>query len=141
MKNLAAKLTIFSVISFLSLGLQASTMNANELSQSGIQLVKVKDVMPSYPSSALNNKTQGKVTLSYDLNTQGQPVNIKVVSFKGSKRFIRSSVRALENSRFEPVTANDVAVSIVGLQKEYDYLMLDDSENKRLSPGFVAFNI
>ncbi|MBO1254436.1 TonB family protein [Alteromonas sp. 5E99-2] len=141
MKKLAAKLTIISVISFISLGLQASTINANELSQSGIQLVKVKDVMPSYPSSALNDKTQGTVTLSYDLNTQGQPVNIKVVNFKGSKRFIRSSIKALENSRFEPVTANNSAVSVMGLQKEYEYLMLDDSNNKRLSPGFVAFNI
>lgn len=96
--------------------------------------------MPIYPNSAIMQKKQGHVVLSYDLNTQGEPVNIKVVDCKGTKRFVRPSIQALANTRFEPVIANDQAVSVVGLQKQYDYMLVDESKNIDI-PGLLAFNL
>ena len=140
MKKLIANLTALSLAGLVSISANASAINANELANSGIQLVKIKSVTPVYPTNAISQKIQGKVTLSYDLNPQGHPINIKVVSFKGSKRFIRSSINALENTRFQPILTNDKAVTVVGLQKQYDYLLVDESNNK-VVPGLTAFNI
>ncbi|TDF39634.1 energy transducer TonB [Alteromonadaceae bacterium M269] len=140
MKKLMVKLSAIGVLAVASLSTSASTINANDLVESGIDIVKVKNVMPVYPSTAITQKKHGQVVLSYDLNKQGEPENIKVVSFKGTKRFIRSSVQALAKTRFEPVIANDQAVTVVGLQKQYDFLLLDENSNKDI-PGLIAFNL
>lgn len=140
MKKVIATLSAISLIGLVSMGVNASTIRANDLAQSGIGLTKVKSVTPDYPSSAITQKIQGKVTLSYDLTTDGEPTNIKVVDFEGSKHFIRSSVNALKNTRFEPVLANNQAVKVIGLQKQYDFLLVSDQSNK-VVPGLTAFNL
>jgi TonB family protein len=140
MKKVIAMLSTISLIGLVSMGVNASTIRANDLAQSGIGLTKVKSVTPDYPSSAISQKIQGKVTLSYDLTTDGEPTNIKVVDFEGSKHFIRSSINALKNTRFEPVLANNQAVKVIGLQKQYDFLLISDQSNK-VVPGLTAFNL
>ena len=140
MKKLIVKLSAISVLVVASLGVSASTISANDLAESGVDIVKTKSVMPIYPNNALMNKKQGHVVLSYDLNAQGEPVNIKVVSHKGTKRFVRPSVKALAETRFEPVMSNNQAVTVTGLQKQYDYLLVDESKSNDI-PGLLAFNL
>ena len=113
-------LTLVSIIS-VSSSVNAITINAADLTASDTQVVAVEQIVPNYPNAQLLNKRAGNVTLTYDLNKQGEPINIALVENSGPKQFVHTSKKALKNSRFQPVQVNAEAVSVEGLYMQYDY--------------------
>ncbi|MFT2091707.1 energy transducer TonB [Paraglaciecola sp. 2405UD69-4] len=113
-------LTLVSIMS-VSWSVNAITLNAADLAASDTKIVAVEQVVPNYPNAQLLNKRSGNVTLTYDLNKQGQPVNIAVVDNSGPKQFVHTSMKALKNSRFQPIELNSQAVAVQGLMLQYDY--------------------
>ncbi|MCF2859210.1 TonB family protein [Pseudoalteromonas sp. SMS1] len=56
---------------------------------------------PRYPAQAARYDTEGKVAMTFDVNTKGQPVNIKVVYAYPEGLFEEAGVESLEKWRFE----------------------------------------
>ena len=117
MKKFFALLTLISV----SLSANAHTLKATDLAASDAQIVAVKQIVPDYPNAQLLNKRSGNVTLTYDLDEQGKVTNIALVENTGPKQFVHTSMKALRKSRFQPVLVDAQAVSVKGLQLQYDY--------------------
>lgn len=113
----------FTLVSILSVScsVNAITINAADLAASDTQVVAVEQVVPNYPNAQLLNKRPGNVTLTYDLDKQGKPINIALVKSSGPKQFVHTSIKALKNSRFQPILLNTKAVSVQGLYLQYDY--------------------
>jgi hypothetical protein len=108
-------------IFFVSFSVNATTINAADLAASDTQIVAVDQVVPSYPNAQLLDKRSGNVTLTYDLDIHGMPVNVVLVENSGPKQFVHTSMKALKNSRFQPVVLNAQAVGVKGLYLQYDY--------------------
>ena len=71
----------------------------------------VVKVQPRYPIKALKQKIEGSVTLAFELNDKGTPVNIKIVNAKPKKIFDASSIEALKRWLYLPVCDNGVEVN------------------------------
>lgn len=105
----------------ISSSANATTINATDLASLDNQIVAVEQVVPSYPNAQLLDKRSGNVTLTYDIDIHGTPVNIALVENSGPKQFVHTSMKALKNSRFQPVVLNAQAVGVKGLYLQYDY--------------------
>lgn len=61
---------------------------------------------PKYPSRAIQRGLEGKVTLTFDIDTNGKPRNIEVSS--GANSILNNeAIRALERSSFRPALDSD----------------------------------
>ncbi|WP_155730664.1 TonB family protein, partial [Pseudoalteromonas luteoviolacea] len=56
---------------------------------------------PRYPAQAARYETEGEVAMTFDVNTKGEPVNIKVVYAYPEGLFEEAGVESLEKWRFE----------------------------------------
>ena len=99
-----------------------------------VKTTATNHVIPEYPSSAITKQVEGHVTLSFDVNENGQPTNIDVVNFKGSKYFIRSSINALEQTRF---VANQ---NTANMKTRYDYSLDAYAESNSSANQVLALN-
>jgi TonB family protein len=134
MKKILSKIVItFGIcgFAFLATAAQTKSSDATSLAQ---PLVAINHVVPEYPAKALTKKVEGFVTLSFGVNEEGEAVNIEVVDFEGSKYFIRSSVKALEKTRFN---STDGQQTLVNAQKTYDFYMVESDTN---NGQMIAFN-
>ncbi|WP_168204321.1 energy transducer TonB [Aliikangiella coralliicola] len=68
-------------------------------------------VEPSYPMKAAADNIEGYVTLSFDVNPHGDPVNIKVVEAKPKGYFEKSARKALRKWKYTPEKKDGAAVS------------------------------
>ncbi|MEP2651903.1 MAG: energy transducer TonB [Paraglaciecola sp.] len=120
-------LSLVSIIS-VSWSINATTINASDLAASDTQIVAVDQVVPNYPNAQLLDKRSGNVTLAYDLNKQGEPINISVVENSGPKQFVHTSMKALKKSRFQPIQLDSETVAVQGLLLQYDYNFESDTD-------------
>ena len=139
MKKSVTKLTTAAVVLFASFSASASHITPQEATLAGIDIIKVKEVAAKYPASELMKRREGNVVLSYDICNEGKPENIAVVSRTGSKEFVRSAIKALKKSRFQPVTSGDETLRVVGMQKEFTFAY-DHSIDYRSTLELVALN-
>ncbi|MEP0356677.1 energy transducer TonB [Paraglaciecola sp.] len=124
MKKFLSLVSIMSV----SWSINATTINASDLAASDTQIVAVDQVVPNYPNAQLLDKRSGNVTLAYDLNKQGEPINISVVENSGPKQFVHTSMKALKKSRFQPIQLDSETVAVQGLLLQYDYNFESDTD-------------
>jgi TonB family protein len=134
MKKILSKIiiTISAVgCAFFVSAVQAKSFNTTNQFQA---LVSMNEVVPKYPAQAITKKTEGFVTLAFEVNGEGEAVNIEVVDFEGSKYFIRSSVKALEQTQFKAKMGQQ---PIGKVQKTYEFYM---DENNLRGGSMVAAN-
>lgn len=82
---------------------------------------KVQDVTPQFPRLATRAGTEGHVVLSYNLDVNGKPVDIKVVEEQPKRVFTASAVKALKASRFSVIDDQGTSYAVEGLSRRYDF--------------------
>lgn len=63
--------------------------------------VAIYRVAPKYPIDAASNNQEGWVKMRYDINSQGEPVNIEVLESEPSLVFDNAGIQALKNWRYK----------------------------------------
>lgn len=133
MKRILSKIILSIGICGFTLVAAAEQTNSSDAASPSQQLRVINNVVPEYPAKALTKKAEGFVTLSFGVNEKGEAINIELVDFEGSKYFIRSSVKALEETRFRSQDGQQ----LVKAQKTYDFYMVENVEN---NGEMIAFN-
>lgn len=122
---------------FMSAGVSAESITEQDLAKGVTEIIEVKAVQPEYPVDALYRGREGSVLLSYNLDTNGVPKDIKVVSVDGSKVFVPASLRALKNTRFEAARVNGEVVAVQGVKRRYSYI-LRESDGRLVASTSLA---
>ena len=71
----------------------------------------VRQVEPTYPSTAKQAEIEGKVTLSFTVNPDGTVSNIEIVDANPPRMFDAAAKQAMSRWQFEPATENGQAVA------------------------------
>ncbi len=71
----------------------------------------VRQVEPTYPSTAKQAEIEGKVTLSFTVNPDGTVSNIEIVDANPPRMFDAAAKQAMARWQFEPATENGQAVA------------------------------
>lgn len=58
-------------------------------------------VEPQYPAVAVQNKTEGSVVLSFDIESNGSVKNVKIVGSEPQQIFDHSAIKALQHWKYE----------------------------------------
>jgi len=66
---------------------------------------------PDYPAAALRSGASGNVVLHIEVNANGRPGAIEVVTSSRNRELDRAAVRAVRRWRFQPAMRDGVAVS------------------------------
>ncbi|WP_087020971.1 energy transducer TonB [Thaumasiovibrio subtropicus] len=104
-----------SVPSFGKVGVIASTNNQ--------QVMPLHRVNPNYPAKAQRQGIEGKVVLSFTIDEQGRPTDIKVVSATPKRIFEREAMRALRRWKYQPQIIDGVAVAQPGKTVTIEFRM------------------
>ncbi|HAG38836.1 MULTISPECIES: TonB family protein [unclassified Pseudoalteromonas] len=78
-------------------------------------------VPPKYPVAEVRNKTEGFVTMSFDVDSYGRPNNIKVINAKPEQVFNSEAKRALSKWQYSPKVVNGVAVPDKNLEMTIEF--------------------
>lgn len=76
---------------------------------------------PTYPIHAVRNRIEGYVQMSFDINENGEPVNIHVLKSVPEHIFDKAAIKALSNWKYAPKAENGVAVMQKNLQVQLDF--------------------
>ncbi|MBH0016197.1 energy transducer TonB [Pseudoalteromonas sp. NGC95] len=76
---------------------------------------------PVYPIKSVREKIEGSVTMSFDVNTSGKPINIKVIKAEPVKIFDKAAIRSLSKWRYAPKVVNGIAVVDENLEMTIDF--------------------
>lgn len=82
-------------------------------------------VTPDYPRSALRRGIEGVVTLSFSINTEGQPVDIHAVQ-SPHPVLTQAAVEAMQQSRYRAPFFNGQPVQLTGLTEDYRFQIQAD---------------
>ncbi len=85
----------------------------------------IKAVSPEYPSHAQAIGREGWVIVELDIDEQGKPYNAEIVDNGPSPLFKRSTLRAIEQFRFEPATYAGEPVAVTGKRYKVVYAFQD----------------
>jgi TonB family protein len=75
---------------------------------------------PIYPTEARENGEQGRVTLSFNIASDGSVQNIETVSNRGSEQFLTSAAEALRQWRFDVAS---VSPRIARYTQDFDFAL------------------
>ena len=76
---------------------------------------------PEYPIKNAREKIEGSVTMSFDVDTSGKPINIKVIKAEPVKTFDKAAIRSLSKLRYAPKVVNGIAVVDEDLEMTIDF--------------------
>ena len=76
---------------------------------------------PEYPIKNAREKIEGSVTMSFDVDTSGKPINIKVIKAEPVKTFDKAAIRSLSKWRYAPKVVNGIAVVDEDLEMTIDF--------------------
>jgi len=74
------------------------------------QAMLLYKVHPRYPSKATKRGVEGYVSLSFDVDPQGRPMNIKVIDAKPRRLFEKEAIRALRKWKYQPKIVDGKAI-------------------------------
>lgn len=89
-----------------------STSEETEISVSRNSLVPIVRIAPRYPIAAARAGIEGWVTMSFTINEQGRPSNIKVIDSVPEGVFNEQAVLALSKWLYKPVIVDDMKVKL-----------------------------
>jgi len=73
-------------------------------------------IEPMYPQVAARDGVQGFVTLSFDINSQGDPINVQVIKAEPRGYFERSAKKAVRKWKYSPQKEEGVSVAVFDQQ-------------------------
>jgi protein TonB len=79
--------------------------------------VLTRSATPHYPPSALRSHQEGWVIVSFTIDTEGRPRDVKVVDSQPRRVFDRAAIEAVDRYRFSPAMKDGVAVSTTREQR------------------------
>ena len=85
---------------------------------------------PDYPDDALGSSYEGMVELNFMVDTEGQPFDMMVSSSYGPDSFIKSALRALERSKFDPAVQNGEPI-IGSMTYRYTFKIKGEAQGAR----------
>lgn len=88
-----------------------------------IMAVPLHRVEPRYPRKALHLGKQGYVILSFDINQNGEVINIQVLDAQPKYLFEKESKRALKRWKYKPMLRDGKAVPQTGQKIRLDFKM------------------
>ncbi len=78
------------------------------------QAMPLYRVEPRYPARAIKQGAEGRVELSFTINSTGRPTDIKILSAKPKHLFEKAAVKALRKWKYQPTLVDGKAVAQVG---------------------------
>jgi TonB family protein len=83
---------------------------ASSISPQDLQarLKRVRYTQPEYPERALSQKISGVVTVEFTVSTEGEPLDVHVVSAEPAGTFDRAAITAVKRWRYEPLLIDNV---------------------------------
>lgn len=108
------------VLSVIVCGLMNAALASEPLTPQVIiqGFVAQKSVTPSYPKKALEKQQEGRVTVQFSVNPQGQAEKITIFRAVPTGVFERSAISAIKSSRFRPVAMRVTQTFIFSLSGE-----------------------
>lgn len=85
------------------------------------QAMPLYRVEPKYPARALKRNIEGYVVLSFTIDPQGRPTDIKIVDAQPNRVFDREAIRALKNWKYQPKIEGGKALSQHGQQVKVEF--------------------
>ena len=76
---------------------------------------------PIYPIQAAKDNIEGSVAMTFDVDENGKPVNIKVVEATQKKLFDKAAIKCLSKWRYHPKVVNGEAVKRNDLKLRLDF--------------------
>jgi hypothetical protein len=89
----------------------------------GQKAVLLKDHKPNFPASQINLGGEGWTVLYYNIDEQGQPVDIVPTEFAGPRKFVDTAIESLQHWRYKPATSAGVPVPQFGNQVLYRFML------------------
>lgn len=71
-------------------------------------------VEPRYPARAMKQGAEGYVVMSFTIDTQGRPTDVKVIEAKPRRLFEREATRALKKWKYQPKVLDGKAIEQIG---------------------------
>jgi TonB family protein len=84
------------------------TASAAQAADLQSKLKRSRYTAPEYPERALNQKISGSVTVEFTVSTQGEPLDVRVVSAEPAGTFDRAAIAAVKRWRYEPLIIDNV---------------------------------
>ncbi|MGF1689478.1 energy transducer TonB [Photobacterium japonica] len=78
------------------------------------QAMPLYRVEPRYPARAMKQGAEGYVVMSFTIDTQGRPTEVKVIESKPRRLFEREAMRALKKWKYQPKVLDGKAMAQVG---------------------------
>lgn len=78
------------------------------------QAMPLYRVEPRYPSRALKQGAEGYVLMSFTIDAQGRPIDIKVIEAKPRRLFEREAKRALKKWKYQAKVVDGKAIAQLG---------------------------
>lgn len=101
--KIALSLVVLSLLaSLLSLSFIGKVYSDHRIEQ-GFKLAVVTRISPKYPLNAAQNRVEGYVKLTYDVDHEGYVSKVRVIEANPKNTFEQNAVKALEKWRFESV--------------------------------------
>lgn len=79
--------------------------------------VLTRAATPHYPPAALRSRQEGWVIVSFTIDPEGRPRDVKVIDSQPRRVFDRAAIEAVDRYRFTPAMKDGVAVSATREQK------------------------
>jgi protein TonB len=99
----------------------AAVPDASNASRQTSAAALTKAAAPHYPSGAVRAHQEGWVVVSFTVNTDGHPSDVKVVESQPRRIFDRAALEAVERYRFTPAMKNGVAVRSAQQQQRIEF--------------------
>ncbi|MGF1727344.1 energy transducer TonB [Photobacterium nomapromontoriensis] len=78
------------------------------------QAMPLYRVEPRYPARAMKQGAEGYVVMSFTIDPQGRPVEVKVMEANPRRLFEREAMRALKKWKYQPKVIDGKAIAQVG---------------------------
>ncbi len=106
----AAKYCLFLAILPCAASHAADPSRTAQLDAGG-QRIPVNTVAPAYPAAAKRERIEGDVEVCFNVDREGRPYRIAVRS-SSNRVFEKPSIRAIRDSRYQPVPAGESVPAI-----------------------------
>lgn len=105
----------------------------SDISTSGVR-VRIKQ-QPEYPSVAQRRGIEGRVVVEFDIDSDGNVINPRIMDSGSSIVFNRSVLKAISGYQYEPYQSGGQVMGLQGLRKEFRFQLKQDKPDKRASTG------
>ncbi|MDD9155370.1 energy transducer TonB [Aliivibrio sp. S4TY2] len=103
-------------------GLAISAPNFSDF-KGNQQAMPLYRVEPRYPSKAMKRGAEGFVVMSFTIDEQGRPTDVKVTDAKPRRMFEREAVKALKKWKYQPKVLDGKAISQVGQTVKLEFTL------------------